>query len=52
LCKDPQIIGDWFGLVHNTKVKHSILDEDIHNFDEAGFQMGIISTGTVVIGSE
>jgi len=52
LCEDPQIIGDWFRLVRNTKAKHGILDEDIHNFDEAGFQMGVISTGVVVTGSE
>jgi len=38
--------------VENTKAKYGILDEDIHNFDEAGFLIGMISTGAVVTGSE
>jgi hypothetical protein len=37
-CEDPIIIGDWFRLLHNVKAKYGILDNDIHNFDEAGFQ--------------
>jgi hypothetical protein len=32
--------------------KYGILDEDIYNFDETGFQMGVISTVKVVTGSE
>ena len=32
--------------------KYSIADADIYNFDETGFMMGIISTGTVVTSSE
>ena len=38
--------------MENTKAKYGILDEDIHNFDEAGFLIGMISTGAVVTGSE
>ena len=52
LCEDPQLIGDWFGLVTNTKAKYGITDEDTYNFDETGFMMGVISTGAVVTGSE
>jgi len=33
------------------KAKHRILDDDIYNFDETGFMMGIIYTGIVVISS-
>jgi hypothetical protein len=52
LCEDPKVIAPWFELVRNTKAKYGILDEDIYNFDETGHQMGIISTGVVVTGSE
>lgn len=51
-CEDPQIIQPWFELVQSIKAKYGILDEDVFNFDETGFQMGVISTGIVVTGSE
>ena len=51
-CEDPEIIAPWFDLVRRTIRKHGIATEDIHNFDETGFQMGVISTGVVVTGSE
>jgi hypothetical protein len=52
LCEDPKIIREWFRLVQNTIAKYGILLEDIYNFDETGFQMGIIGTAKVVTGSE
>jgi len=51
-CEDPKIIGEWFALVQNTKAKYGILDEDIHNFDETGFVMGMIFPGMVVTTSD
>ena len=33
------------------KAKHGILDDDIYNFDETGFMMGVIHIGMVVISS-
>jgi hypothetical protein len=42
LNEDPEVIQGWFRLVHNTKAKYGILDEDTYNFDETGFQMGKI----------
>jgi hypothetical protein len=51
-CEDPTVIRDWFRLVQNTIAKHGILDEDIYNFDETGFQMGVISTAKVITGAE
>src|SRR5258706_6206040 len=51
-CEDPVIIGEWFQLVQNTIAKYRITDEDIYNFDEAGFQMGVIATARVVTSSE
>ncbi len=52
LCEDPKVIQDWFRLVENTKAKYGITNKDTYNFDETGFQMGIISTGSVVTNSE
>jgi hypothetical protein len=51
-CEDPKIIQEWFSLVRNTIAKYGILDEDIYNFDEAGFAMGVIATAKVVTSSE
>lgn len=39
----------WFCFVVNIIVKYGILDEDVYNFDEIGFLMGIIIFGMVVI---
>jgi hypothetical protein len=51
-CEDPEVIRGWFELVRNTIAKYGICDEDIYNFDETGFMMGIISTAMVVTSSE
>ena len=51
-CEDPEIIRGWFALVRNTISKYGIVDDDIYNFDETGFMMGMISTGMVVTSAE
>jgi hypothetical protein len=51
-CEDPKIIQGWFSLVRNTVAKYGILEQDIYNFDEAGFAMGVIATAKVVTSSE
>ena len=51
-CEDPTIIYNWFMLVQNTIAKYGILLDDIYNFDETGFLMGMIASGMVVTGSE
>lgn len=51
-CEDPNIFKGWFRLVENTIAKYSIQDTDIYNFDETGFAMGLITSETVVTGSE
>lgn len=33
-------------------MKYGIHEEDIYNFDETGFQMGVITTAKVITGSE
>jgi hypothetical protein len=51
-CEDPKIIQGWFSLVRNTVAKYGILEQDIYNFNEAGFAMGVIATAKVVTSSE
>ncbi|KAF2178894.1 hypothetical protein K469DRAFT_802419 [Zopfia rhizophila CBS 207.26] len=50
--EEPAIIQGWFDLVCNVKAKYGIQDEDTYNFDESGFQIGIITQQKVVTGSE
>ena len=50
-CEDPEIIRAWFQLVQNTINKYRIQNDDIYNFDETGFQMGVISTAKVITAS-
>jgi hypothetical protein len=38
--------------VEDTKAKYGVYDNDVYNFDETGFQIGIISLIKVVIGVE
>ncbi|EGU81663.1 hypothetical protein FOXB_07824 [Fusarium oxysporum f. sp. conglutinans Fo5176] len=51
-CEDPTIICGWFRLVENTIAKYGIRSDDIWNFDETGFMMGMIQSGMVVTGTE
>jgi hypothetical protein len=39
-------------MVEDTKVKYSIHDNNMHNFDESSFQMGVIGSMKVVTGAE
>jgi hypothetical protein len=52
LQEDPEVIGAWFKLVEDTKAKYGVLNDDVHNFDETGFQMGVIGSMKVVTGAE
>ncbi|KAJ6437589.1 Glycerate kinase [Purpureocillium lavendulum] len=51
-CEDPDAINAWFCLVRNTVAKYGIQEVDMYNFDETGFQMGVIAKGMVVTSSE
>jgi hypothetical protein len=51
-CKDPAVIEPWFRLLQNTVATYGILNDDIYNFDETGFAMGIASTSRVVTTSD
>jgi hypothetical protein len=51
-CEDPTLIRGWFQRVHRTITEYGILDTDTYNFDETGFQMGVITTAKVVTGTD
>jgi hypothetical protein len=51
-CEDPTIIRNWFRLIENTIAKYGIRSDDIWNFDETGFMMGVILSGIVVTSLE
>ena len=38
--------------MEETKAKYGVHDDDVHNFNKAGFQMGVIGTIKVVTGAE
>jgi hypothetical protein len=50
--EDPKVIRPWFTLIYNLKVKYSILDKDLYNFNKTGFIIGVIFPGIVVTTSE
>ena len=52
LCEDPELIQGWFRLVQNTKAKYGIQDDDMYNFDETGFMMGMHNSSAVVTASD
>jgi hypothetical protein len=52
LQEDPEIISAWFKLVEDTKAKYGVYNNDVHNFNETGFQIGVISSMKVVTGAE
>jgi hypothetical protein len=52
LCEDPRIIQPWFDLVRRTIDENGIQPEDIYNFDETGFAMGLIATAKVITRAE
>ncbi|EED21178.1 pogo transposable element, putative [Talaromyces stipitatus ATCC 10500] len=52
LCEDPVVIGGFFEEIKQLKEEYGIADEDIYNFDETGFAMGISSTAKVICSSD
>ena len=47
-CEDPKTIKEWFDLVQITIMQYGIAYEDIYNFDETGYAMGLTATAKVV----
>ncbi|EEA24967.1 conserved hypothetical protein [Talaromyces marneffei ATCC 18224] len=51
-CQDPKIIKEHFDRVRAAISEYGILPEDIYNFDETGFAMGLCATAEVITGSD
>ena len=52
LCENPKLLQTWFDRIRDEIAKHGISEEDIYNFDETGFQMGVAATAKVVTRAE
>ena len=50
--EDPKILQEWFTTVQCMVDENGIQPEDIYNFDETGFAMGLISTAKVITRAE
>jgi hypothetical protein len=48
LCENPKVINQWFEELQAIRKTNGIQNEDIYNFDETGFAMGLIATTKVV----
>jgi len=48
LCEDSSKVQEWLKLVRSTIEEWGIVDEDIYNFDETSFAMGIVATAKVI----
>lgn len=51
-CEDPKLIRKWFDTVQRTIIEYGITDDDIWNFDETGFSMGMTSRSHILTSSE
>ncbi len=51
-CEDPKVVSKWFALIYNVKAKYGIIEDDIYNFDETRFMIGIIFASMVVTTSD
>lgn len=51
-CEDPKVVKEWFNRVQITIMQHGISYEDIYNFDETGYAMGLVATAEVVTRAE
>ncbi|KAJ5143093.1 uncharacterized protein N7515_001880 [Penicillium bovifimosum] len=48
VLEDPNVIIEWFKLVEKTIAQYGITSDDIYNFDESGFAMGVSATTKVI----
>jgi hypothetical protein len=45
--EDPKVISEWFNLVQKRIIQYGINPDDIYNFNETGFAIGLTSTAKV-----
>ncbi|ODM22204.1 hypothetical protein SI65_03050 [Aspergillus cristatus] len=50
--EDPKVLNQWFETVHAAIQEHGIHEDDIWNFDETGFAMGLCTTSKVITAVE
>jgi transposase len=50
--EDPKVIRQWFTTVQEVITAYGILSEDIYNFDETGFAIGLTTTARVITRAE
>jgi hypothetical protein len=46
--EDLNIIIEWFKLVEKTIAQYGITSDDIYNFNESGFAMGVSATTKII----
>ena len=51
-CKNPDKLQDWFRLVQNIIYKYGIIADNIYNFNEIGYTIGIIGTIHIITKSD
>jgi DDE superfamily endonuclease/Tc5 transposase DNA-binding domain len=51
LAHDPEVISNWFERFQRLQEKYSVQKEDIWNFDETGFQIGVGKSQWIVTAS-
>jgi hypothetical protein len=51
-CEDSKLIREWFNNLFEKILEFGILDDDIYNFDETGFAMGLCATTRVITSRE
>ena len=50
--EDPKVLKEWFEIVRKVIQEHGIHEDDIWNFDETGFAMGLCTTSKVITAAE
>lgn len=51
-CEDPKIIEKWFNSLQIIIMQHGVTQEDIYNFNETSFTIGLIATTKIVTKAE
>jgi hypothetical protein len=52
LCEDPKAMKQWFDTLEALRKENGIQHEDIYNFNETSFAMGLITTSQVITRAE
>jgi hypothetical protein len=47
-CENPRVVKAYFDQLQKVRIQYGIMDDDIYNFDETGFAMGILATARVI----